>query len=109
MYNHVVLAVDDIRGANSRPAKTYMTVDVIFITSNRKKLGPPIYFCSRWIVCHICVFNFNFLALVVSEILRGGSQIYTRGAYTPLTPPSEEIFLRKASTSQYLIVFLISN
>ena len=33
-----------------------------------------------------CVFNFNFLALVVSEILRA-SLIYTRGAYAPLTPP----------------------
>jgi len=53
------------------------------------------------------VFNFNFLALVFSEIL-GGSQIYTRWPYAPWTPPSGEIFLPKASTSQYLIVFLIS-
>jgi len=52
-------------------------------------------------------FNCNFLALVDSEIL-GGSQIYTRGAYAPLTPPSGEISVQKASTSQYLIVFLIS-
>ena len=50
-----------------------------------------------------CVFNFNFLALVVSDIL-GGSQIYTKG-YAPLTPPSGDIFVRKASTLQYLIVF----
>jgi len=35
MYNHVVLALDDIRGVNSRPAKTYMTVDVIFITNTQ--------------------------------------------------------------------------
>jgi len=53
------------------------------------------------------VFNFNFLALVYSEIL-WGSQIYTKGPYAPWTPPSGEIFLPKASTSQYLIVFLIS-
>jgi len=53
-----------------------------------------------------CVFNFNFLALVSSEIL-WGSQIYTRGPYASWTPPSGEIFLPKASTSQYLIVFLI--
>ena len=53
-----------------------------------------------------CVFNFNFLALVVSEIL-GGFQIYTKRAYAPLTPPSGEIFVRSASTIQYLIVFLI--
>jgi len=53
------------------------------------------------------VFNFNFLALLLTEIL-GGSQIYIRGLYAPWTPPSGEIFLLKASTSQYLIVFLIS-
>jgi len=39
------------------------------------------------------IFNFNFLALAVSEIL-GGSEIYTRDAYAPLTPPSVEIFVR---------------
>ena len=52
------------------------------------------------------VFNFNFLALLLFEIL--DSQIYTRGPYAPWTPPSGEFFLPKASTSQYLIVFLIS-
>jgi len=31
------------------------------------------------------VFNFNFLALLLSEIL-GGSQIYTRGPYAPGRP-----------------------
>ena len=50
------------------------------------------------------IFNFNFLALLLSEIL-GGSQIYTRGPYAPWTPPSVEMFVPKASTSQYLIVF----
>ena len=53
------------------------------------------------------VFNFNFLALLLSEIL-GGAQIYTSGLYAPWTPPIGAIFLPKASTSQYLIVFLIS-
>jgi len=53
------------------------------------------------------IFNFNFLALVFSEILEG-SQIYTRGPYAPWMPPSGEISVPKASTSQYLIVFLIS-
>ena len=42
------------------------------------------------------VFNFNFLALLLTEIL-GGSQIYTRGPYAPWTPSSGEIFLPKAS------------
>ena len=50
------------------------------------------------------IFNFNFLALLLSEIL-GVSQIYTRGPYAPWTPPSVEIFVPKASTSQYLICF----
>ena len=53
------------------------------------------------------VFNFNLLALVFSEIL-GASEIYTTGPYAPWTPPSGEIFVPKASTLQYLIVFLIS-
>jgi len=55
----------------------------------------------------LLLFNFNFLALLLSEIL-GGSQIYTRGSYAPWTPPSGEIFVPKASTLQYLIVFLLS-
>ena len=38
-----------------------------------------------------CVFNFNILALVVSEIL-GGSQIYVRGPCAPSTPPSVNFF-----------------
>jgi len=53
------------------------------------------------------VVNFNFLALSLSEIL-GGGQIYTKGPYALWTHPSGEIFVPKASTSQYLIVFLIS-
>ena len=41
------------------------------------------------------VFNFNFLALLLSEIL-GGSQICTRGPYAPWTPPSGEIFFTQS-------------
>ena len=52
------------------------------------------------------VFNFNFLALLHSEIL--GEPKFTLGGPTPLDTPSGEIFVPKASTSQYLIVFLIS-
>jgi len=48
-----------------------------------------------------CIFNFKFLALVVSEIL-GGSQIYTRGAYAPLTPQRKNF----CTLSEY---FTISN
>ena len=66
-------------------------------------------FCTRgeYFTISNGVFNFSFLAIVFSEILRG-SQIYTRGPYAPWTPPSGENFLPKASTSRYLIVFIIS-
>jgi len=50
------------------------------------------------------VFNFNFLALEFSEIL--GGLKFTPGG--PGRRPSGEIFVPKASSSQYLIVFLIS-
>jgi len=53
------------------------------------------------------VFNFNFLALLLSEIL-GGSQIYTRRPYAPWTPSSGEIFF---TCSEYFTIsncFLIS-
>jgi len=64
------------------------------------------FFCTRgeYVTMSNGVFNFNFLALLLSDIL-GGSQIYTRGLYAPWTPPSGEIVVPKASTSQYLIVF----
>jgi len=52
------------------------------------------------------VFNFNFLPLVFSEILVGPK--FTLWALRPLDAPSREFFVPKASTSQYLIVFLIS-
>jgi len=40
------------------------------------------------------VFNFNFLALLISEIL-GGFQIYTRGPYARLTPLAEKFLCPK--------------
>ena len=53
------------------------------------------------------VFNFNFLALLLTEILGGPK--FTLGGPTPHGRPlAEKVFLPKASTSQYLIVFLIS-
>ena len=70
-----------------------------------------IFFCTpgEYVSMSNGVFNFNFLALLLTEIL-GGSEIYTRGTYAPwrLDDPSGEIFVHNASTSQYLIVFLIS-
>ena len=51
------------------------------------------------------VFNFNFLALVFSEIL--GVPNLQKGGLCPLDALIGEIFLPKASTSQYLVVFLI--
>jgi len=53
------------------------------------------------------VFNFNILALVFSEIL-GGPKFTLRGPTPPGRFLADNFFLPKASTSQYLIVFLIS-
>ena len=53
------------------------------------------------------IFNFNYIAFLLSEIL-GGPKFTLGGPTPPGRPPSGEIFLPKASTSQYLIVFLIS-
>jgi len=53
------------------------------------------------------VFNFNFLPLLLSEIL-GGPKFTLGPGLRPLDDPSGEIFVPKASTSQYLILFLIS-
>ena len=52
------------------------------------------------------VFNFNFLALLLAEILGGPK--FTLGGPTASGRPLAEFFLHEASTSQYLIVFLIS-
>ena len=48
------------------------------------------------------VFNFNFLALLLSEIL-GGSQIYTRGPFAPQRPPSVKI-LKRAQVLAYVYI-----
>jgi len=49
------------------------------------------------------VVKYNFLALLLSELLGGPK--FTLWAIRPL---AENFFLPKPSTSQYLIVFLIS-
>ena len=71
---------------------------------------PPrgIFFCTRgeYVTMSNGVFNFNFLALLLSAILGGPNFIL--GVPTPLDAPIGYFFLPKASTSQYLIVFLIS-
>ena len=49
------------------------------------------------------VFNLNFLALLLSDILGGPK--FTLGGHTPPgLPLAENFFLPKASTSQYIIV-----
>ena len=54
-----------------------------------------------------CVFNFNFLVLLLSEILGGPK--FTLGAPVPLsTPLAEFFFVPEASTLLCLMVFLIS-
>ena len=49
-------------------------------------------FCTRseYFTTSNCVFNFNFLAPVVSEII-GGCQIQIKGPCTPRTPPGVKI------------------
>ena len=50
------------------------------------------------------VFNFNFLALLLSEIL-GGSQIYIRGPCAPRRPPSVNI-LKRAQVLAYIYIIV---
>jgi len=67
------------------------------------------FFCTlgEYVTMSNGIFNFSFLALLLSEIL--GRPKFTLGGPTPPGRPlSEKFFLPKASTSQYLIVFLIS-
>jgi len=44
-----------------------------------------IFFCTQngYFTVSNGIFKFNFLALVVSEIIGGGSQIYIRGPWAP--------------------------
>ena len=54
-----------------------------------------------------CVFNFNILALVVSEILEDPK--FKLGGPVPFcTPPSGKIFVPEASTLPCLMAFSIS-
>jgi len=50
------------------------------------------------------VFNFNFLTLLLSEIL-GGSQIYIRGPCAPQRPPSGKI-LTCAQVLAYIYIIV---
>jgi len=54
-----------------------------------------------------CAFNFNILALVVSDILEG-LKFMLGGPVPPCTPPSGKIFAPEASTLLCLMAFLIS-
>jgi len=51
-----------------------------------------------------CVFNFNILALVVSEIL-GGPKFMLGGPVAPCTLPSGKIFAPEAYTLLCLMAF----
>jgi len=50
------------------------------------------------------VFNFNFLALVFSEIL-GGPKFTPRGPYAPWTPLSEKFFTQSEHFTIYNCIF----
>ena len=62
---------------------------------------------SEYFTISNCVFNFNILALVVSEIL-GGPKFTLGGLVPPCTPPSEKKFVPEASTLLCLMAFSIS-
>ena len=62
---------------------------------------------SEYFTISNSVFNFNILALVVSEII-GKSEIYVRGPVPLCTPPSGKIFVPEESTLLCLMAFLIS-
>ena len=62
---------------------------------------------SEYFTISNCVFNFNILALVVSDIL-GGPKFTLGGAVTPCTPPSGIFFVPQASTLLCRMAFLIS-
>jgi len=72
---------------------------------------PPaeIFFCTpgEYVTMSNGVFYFNFLALLLSEIL-GGPKFTLRGHMPPGRALAENFFVPKASTLQYLFVFLIS-
>ena len=53
------------------------------------------------------VFNLNFLALLLSELL-GGPKFTLRDPTPPGRPPGGDSFVPKASTLLYMTVFLIS-
>ena len=62
---------------------------------------------SEYFTISNCLFNFNILTLVVSEIL-GGSKFTLGGPVPPSTPPSVNFFVPEASTLLCLMAFLIS-
>ena len=75
---------------------------------------PPVrperkFFCTRgeYVTMSNVVYNLNFLALLLSEILGGPK--FTLGVFTPPGRPlAVKFVLPKASISRCLIVFLIS-
>ena len=62
---------------------------------------------SEYFTISNCVFNFNILALVVSEIL-GDPKFMSGGPVPPVRPLVEKIFAPEASALLCLMAFLIS-
>jgi len=71
-----------------------------------RPLAEKFFTHSEYFTISNCVFNFNILALVVSEIL-GGLKFMLGGPVPPCTPPSGKIFAPEASTLLCLMAFLI--
>ena len=82
-----------------------------FTLGGHTPLGRPqrrnIFTQSEYFTISNCIYNFNILALVVTEIL-GGSQIYFRGPCAPPYATSGNFFVPQASTLLCLMAFLIS-
>jgi len=60
------------------------------------------YVQNEYIIISCCVFNLNFIALIVSEVRGGGSQIYIRGPCAPVRFLAEKIFISK---NEYLSMY----
>jgi len=98
-FNIIALVVSEILGGS----QIYVRAPCALLYEPRRK---QFYTRCEYFTMSNGVFNLNFLALLLSEIL--GGLKFTLVGPTPLNAPSGEIFIPNASTSQYLIVFLVS-
>ena len=70
-------------------------------------VGANFYMRPEYFTISNCVFNFNILAVVFSEIL-GGSKFTLGGSVPPVRSLAEKLFVHEASSLLCLMAFLIS-